>query len=156
MKGRPIDELVHECMFPPSKAKATDPQNFRALLQRSLVPEVRAETTSFYGDLETKEAQYPGLDYSHLPHRQRLSRFTWHRRLFRAFDTLGLTKSEIACLTKWEVGHSLNLHACQGCTRLIIFFFFAEIGDHLGKGAIRSRAGDYDQGYNRRLYRGLG
>lgn len=105
MKARPIDELVHECMFPPSKAKATDPQNFHALLQRSLVPEVRAETTSFYGDLDTKEAQYPGLDYSHPPHRRRLSRFTWHRRLFRAFDTLGLTKSEIAGLTKWEVSH---------------------------------------------------
>jgi hypothetical protein len=32
----------------------------------------------------------------------RLGRYTWHRRLFRAFDTLRLTPSEIAGLTKWE------------------------------------------------------
>jgi hypothetical protein len=32
----------------------------------------------------------------------RLGRYTWHRRLFGAFDKLGLTPSEIAGLTKWE------------------------------------------------------
>jgi hypothetical protein len=100
MKGRPIDQLVYECMFP--KPKAGDPQNFQAFLQRNLVPEVRLETTAFYGHLSSQEAKYPGLDYSHPPHRVRLSRFQWHRRLFRAFDNLRLTKSEIASLTKWE------------------------------------------------------
>lgn len=60
------------------------------------------ETAAFYGTLDSREAQYPGLDYSYQPHRRRLSRFTWHRRLFRAFDNLKLTKSEIAGLTKWE------------------------------------------------------
>ncbi|KAF4632012.1 hypothetical protein G7Y89_g6126 [Cudoniella acicularis] len=100
MKGRAIDQLVYECMFP--KPKSTDPQNFQGLLQRQLVPEVRLETQAFYGHLSSQEAKYPGLDYSYGPHRVRLSRYQWHRRLFRAFDNLGLTKSEIASLTKWE------------------------------------------------------
>ena len=100
MKPPAIDQLVYECMFP--KPKATDPQSFQALLQRQLVPEVRLETQAFYGHLSSQEAKYPGLDYSYQPHRVRLSRYQWHRRLFRAFDNLGLTKSEIASLTKWE------------------------------------------------------
>lgn len=100
MKGRPVDQVVYECMFP--KPKSSDPQNFQGLLQRQLVPEVRLETQAFYGHLSSQEAKYPGLDYSYPPHRVRLSRYPWHRRLFRAFDTLRLTKSEIAGLTKWE------------------------------------------------------
>ncbi|KUJ08805.1 uncharacterized protein LY89DRAFT_539759, partial [Mollisia scopiformis] len=100
MKGPQVDQLVFECMFP--KPKSTEPQNFQQLLQRNLVPEVRLETQAFYGHLSSQEAKYPGLDYSYQPHRVRLSRYTWHRRLFRAFDNLGLTKSEIASLTKWE------------------------------------------------------
>jgi hypothetical protein len=87
-------------MFP--KPKSTDPQNFQGLLQRQLVPEVRHETQAFYGHLSSQEAKYPGLDYSYQPHRNRLSRYPWHRRLFRAFDALRLTESEIAGLTKWE------------------------------------------------------
>lgn len=100
MKGRSIDQIVYECMFP--KPKSTDPQNFQGLLQRQLVPEVRLETQAFYGHLSSQEAKYPGLDYSYQPHRNRLSRYPWHRRLFRAFDNLKLTNSEIAGLTKWE------------------------------------------------------
>lgn len=100
MKGRPIDQIVHEYMFP--RRKTNDPQNFPALLQRSLIPEVRQETHAFYGHLETHEAKYPGLDYTHPTHRIRLSRWPWHRRLFRAFDGLRLTNAEIAGLTKWE------------------------------------------------------
>jgi len=100
MKGEPVDKLVYSYMFP--KAKSSDPQSFHALLQRSLIPEVRQETHSFYGHLDTQEAKYPGLDYTHATHRIRLSRWPWHRRLFRAFDALRLTDSEIAALTKWE------------------------------------------------------
>ncbi|KAI0384122.1 hypothetical protein F5Y04DRAFT_236172 [Hypomontagnella monticulosa] len=100
MKGRPIDQLVYEFMFP--KSRATDPQNFHMLLHRNLIPEVRQEVHSFYGHLDTQEAKYPGLDYTHRIHRIRLSRWPWHRRLFRAFDALRLTDSEIANLTKWE------------------------------------------------------
>ncbi|RKF59328.1 hypothetical protein OnM2_060051 [Erysiphe neolycopersici] len=100
MKRPAIDQLVYDYMFP--KPKSTDPPNFQGLLQRQLVPEVRLETQAFYGHLKSQEAKYPGLDYSYQPHRARLSRYPWHRRLFRAFDNLGLTKSEIAGLTKWE------------------------------------------------------
>lgn len=100
MKGRPIDQLVYERMFP--TPKPTDPRNFQELLQAQIVPEVRHETQAFYGSLSSQEAKYPGLDYSHKPHRNRLSRYTWHKRLFRAFDDLRLTPNEIAILTKWE------------------------------------------------------
>lgn len=100
MRGRPVEVLVYECMFP--KPKTFDPQDFQALVQRSLIPEVRQETHAFYGHLETQEAKYPGLDYTHPTHRIRLSRWPWHRRLFRAFDGLSLTHAEISTLTKWE------------------------------------------------------
>lgn len=100
MKGRPVEQLVYEFMFP--KPRQSDPQNFHALLQRYLITEVRQETHSFYGHLDTPEAKYPGLDYTHPIHRIRLSRFPWHRRLFRAFDGLRLTHAEISGLTKWE------------------------------------------------------
>lgn len=100
MKGRPIDQLVFETMFP--KPRPNDPQSFQALLQRHLVLEVRQEVHSFYGHLDTPEAKYPGLDYTNRIHRIRLSRWPWHRRLFRAFDALHLTHSEISGLTKWE------------------------------------------------------
>jgi hypothetical protein len=100
MKGKPIDQLVWETMFP--KPRQNDPHNFQALLQRHLVLEVRQEVHSFYGHLDTPEAKYPGLDYTHRIHRIRLSRWPWHRRLFRAFDALRLTHAEISGLTKWE------------------------------------------------------
>lgn len=100
MKGRPIDQLVYEYMFP--KPRSTDPQNFHSLLHRHLILEVRQEVHSFYGHLDTQEAKYPGLDYCHHIHRIRLGRWPWHRRLFRAFDGLRLTNAEIAGLTKWE------------------------------------------------------
>lgn len=100
MKGTPVDQLVYEYMFP--KPRSTDPQHFHSLLHRHLILEVRQEVHSFYGHLDTQEAKYPGLDYCHRIHRIRLSRWPWHRRLFRAFDGLRLTNSEISNLTKWE------------------------------------------------------
>lgn len=100
MKGRPVDELVYEQMFP--KPRSQDPQNFHALLSRHLILEVRQEVHSFYGHLDTPEAKYPGLDYNNHIHRTRLSRWQWHRRLFRAFDALRLTPNEVSALTKWE------------------------------------------------------
>lgn len=100
MRGLPVDQMVYTAMFP--RPKSNDPSNFHALLQRNLIPEVRQETHAFYGHLETQEAKYPGLDYTHKTHRIRLSRWPWHRRLFRAFDTLTLTDAEITGLTKWE------------------------------------------------------
>ncbi|TWU76353.1 hypothetical protein ED733_006236 [Metarhizium rileyi] len=100
MKGRPVEEIVYDHLY--VKPKSNDPQNFQAFLQRNLIPEVRQETHAFYGHLDTQEAKYPGLDYLHLTHRIRLSRWPWHRRLFRAFDSLHLTKAEICSLAKWE------------------------------------------------------
>ncbi|KAI1261422.1 hypothetical protein F5Y18DRAFT_204227 [Xylariaceae sp. FL1019] len=100
MKGRSVDQLVYEFMFP--KPRANDVQNFQSLLHRHLILEVRQEVHSFYGHLDTQEAKYPGLDYCHPIHRIRLTRWPWHRRLFRAFDGLRLTNAEIWGLTKWE------------------------------------------------------
>jgi hypothetical protein len=95
-----LTTLVHKRLFP--NPRANDPTSFAAHISRNLVPEVRIETATFYGALDCIEAQYPGLDYSYPPHRMRLSRFPWHRRLFRAFDDLGLTETEIASLCHWE------------------------------------------------------
>lgn len=96
----PIDELVYGHIFP--KSRPSDPCNFAAFLQRHLIYEVRQEVHAYYGHIDTQEAKYPGLDYNHPIHRMRLSRWQWHRRLFRAFDALRLTEWEIANLTKWE------------------------------------------------------
>lgn len=95
-----IPQLVFNTLYP--RPSSSSPGSFAAHIVRNLVPEVRKETQNFYGDLGCIESQYPGLDYSYLPHRKRLSRFDYHRRLFRAFDALGLTEYEIASLCVWE------------------------------------------------------
>ncbi|KAF7713814.1 Uncharacterized protein PECH_005829 [Penicillium ucsense] len=95
-----LSQAVHEILFP--RQRHGDPGSFTAHVTRNLVPEVRIETNQFYGPLDCIEAQYPGLDYAHPPHRLRLSRFPWHRRLFRAFDELKLTEEEISELCCWE------------------------------------------------------
>ncbi|EEH38039.1 hypothetical protein PAAG_00960 [Paracoccidioides lutzii Pb01] len=95
-----LSQLVYNAIFP--KPRTNEPSSFASLITRHLVPEVRIETSTFYGTLDCIEAQYPGLDYSYPPHRMRLGRFTWHRKLFKAFDELGLTEAEIASLCRWE------------------------------------------------------
>lgn len=93
-------ETVYKHLFP--YPRANDPQTFSHHLQRHLVNEVRLEVTHFYGEITTVEAKYPGLDYTYAPHRKRLAQFPHHARLFRAFDELGLTSSEIVGLCRWE------------------------------------------------------
>lgn len=95
-----ISTLVYKTLFP--RPRQGDPTTLSAHINRNLVPEVRVETANFYGALDCIEAQYPGLDYSHPPHRRRLSRFPWHKKLFRVFDELGLTRNEILSLCQWE------------------------------------------------------
>ena len=100
MRKPSIAELVYNTLYP--RPRSCDPTTFGAHIARNLVPEVRTETSNFYGNLDCIESQYPGLDYSFPPHRKRLSRFHYHRRLFKAFDELGLTEDEIASLCRWE------------------------------------------------------
>ncbi|KAK7510356.1 hypothetical protein IWZ03DRAFT_318909 [Phyllosticta citriasiana] len=99
-RKQPISVLVYHHLFPHPRPE--DPSSFSAHLSKNLVGEVRIETATFYGSLDTIEARYPGLNYSHGPHRKRLARFPHHARLFRAFDELRLTESEIASLCRWE------------------------------------------------------
>ncbi|KAF2273487.1 uncharacterized protein EI97DRAFT_159494 [Westerdykella ornata] len=96
----PVSVLVYNYLFP--NPTPHDPISFHAHLTKNLVGEVRIETNRFYGGLETVEARYPGLNYTYAPHRKRLSRFPHHKRLFEAFDALGLTESEILGLCRWE------------------------------------------------------
>ncbi|KAK3049227.1 hypothetical protein LTR09_009405 [Extremus antarcticus] len=96
----PIAHLLHTHLYP--SPLPTDPPTFSAHLARNLVPEVRIEVATFYGDLNSTEARYPGLNYCHAPHRMRLGRFKHHRRLFEAFDSLGLTEGEIQEFCCWE------------------------------------------------------
>lgn len=95
-----LAQIVHRAIFP--RQRTSDPATFAAHIALNLVPEVRIETSTFYGSLDSVEAQYPGLDYSYAPHRMRLSRFPWHRKLFRVFDELSLTETEISSLCRWE------------------------------------------------------
>ncbi|KAJ4350795.1 hypothetical protein N0V95_004407 [Ascochyta clinopodiicola] len=99
-RKNPISVLVYNTLFP--SPLPTDPPSFSAHLSKNLVGEVRIETANFYGSLDTIEARYPGLNYAHGPHRKRLGRFPHHRRLFEAFDRLGLTESEIQGFCRWE------------------------------------------------------
>ncbi|KAL3472903.1 hypothetical protein BJX99DRAFT_261845 [Aspergillus californicus] len=95
-----LAQIVHRASFP--RQRTSDPATFAAHIALNLVPEVRIETSTFYGSLDSVEAQYPGLDYSYGPHRMRMSRFPWHRKLFRVFDELGLSEDEISSLCRWE------------------------------------------------------
>lgn len=99
-RKNPISVLVYNTLFP--SPSPTDPPSFSAHLSKNLVGEVRIETANFYGSLDTIEARYPGLNYAFAPHRKRLGRFPHHRRLFEAFDRLGLTESEIQGFCRWE------------------------------------------------------
>lgn len=96
----PISLLVYQTLFP--NPVPGDPPSFSAHLTKNLVGEVRVETATFYGSLDTIEARYPGLNYAHAPHRKRLGRFPHHQRLFEAFDKLGLTDNEIQGFCRWE------------------------------------------------------
>lgn len=96
----PIAHLLYNHLFP--HPTTNDPVSFSAHLARNLVPEVRIEVATFYGDLNSAEARYPGLNYCHPPHRMRLGRFRHHKRLFEAFDELGLTYNEIQDFCCWE------------------------------------------------------
>ncbi|EAT81112.1 hypothetical protein HBI56_104400 [Parastagonospora nodorum] len=99
-RKNPISVLVYNTLFP--TPSPTDPPSFSAHLSKNLVGEVRIETANFYGSLDTIEARYPGLNYAFAPHRKRLGRFPHHRKLFAAFDSLGLTESEIQGFCRWE------------------------------------------------------
>lgn len=100
MKRPSVHDIVFRRLFP--KPKQGDPSNFYTHVQRHLVPEVRIEVQTFYGALDSIEAQYPGLDYTYEPHRRRLARFRYHKELFRIFDELRLTSDEILSICQWE------------------------------------------------------
>ena len=100
MKKPRVEDLVMSRLFP--QRKDIDPSDWQTYVRRSLIQEVRTETLCFYGPFDCLEAQYPGLDYAKTAHRLRLSRFPSHRKLFRIFDELRLTESEIHRLCKWE------------------------------------------------------
>lgn len=96
----PIAHILYKHLYP--NPGPEDPPSFAAHLAKNLVPEVRVEVATFYGDLNTVEARYPGLNYCYPAHRMRLGRFKHHRRLFEAFDALGLTYQEIQDFCCWE------------------------------------------------------
>ncbi|KAK6438253.1 hypothetical protein LTR95_005546 [Oleoguttula sp. CCFEE 5521] len=99
-RQNPIAQTLYAHLYPSPSPK--DPPNFSTHLSQHLVPEVRLEVATFYGDLNSTEARYPGLNYCHPPHRARLARFKHHARLFKAFNELGLTYQEIQDFCCWE------------------------------------------------------
>lgn len=96
----PTSSILYTYLFP--RPSQNDPQNFSTHLARHLIPEIRVETARFYGGLDTIEARYPGLNYTHPPHIMRLSKFPHHARLFEAVRTLGISDGELLDLVRWE------------------------------------------------------
>jgi len=96
----PIAHLLYSQLYP--NPQPSDPPSFSAHLARNLVPEVRIEVATYYGDLSSTESRYPGLNYCYAPHRMRLGRFKHHRRLFQAFEKVGLTEQEVQEFCCWE------------------------------------------------------
>ncbi|KAI4740613.1 hypothetical protein E4T50_08938 [Aureobasidium sp. EXF-12298] len=95
-----VASLLYAHLFP--NPGPSDPPNFQTHLARDLIPEIRIETATFYGSLDSIEARYPGLNYCHGPHRMRLGRFPHHARLFTAIDDLVITDQEVMDLVRWE------------------------------------------------------
>ncbi|KAI5274516.1 hypothetical protein E4T47_02378 [Aureobasidium subglaciale] len=95
-----VASLLYAHLFP--NPGPSDPPNFQTHLARDLIPEIRIETATFYGSLDSIEARYPGLNYCHGPHRMRLGRFPHHARLFAAIDDLRITDQEVMDLVRWE------------------------------------------------------
>ncbi|KAG9684981.1 hypothetical protein KCU81_g664, partial [Aureobasidium melanogenum] len=95
-----VASLLYAHLFP--NPGPSDPPNFQTHLARDLIPEIRIETATFYGSLDSIEARYPGLNYCHAPHRMRLGRFPHHARLFSAIDYLAITDQEVMDLVRWE------------------------------------------------------
>lgn len=95
-----VASLLYTHLFP--SPGPSDPPNFQTHLARNLIPEIRIETATFYGSLDSIEARYPGLNYCHGPHRMRLGRFPHHARLFAVIDELGVTDQEVMDLVRWE------------------------------------------------------
>jgi len=95
-----VASLLYAHLFP--SPGPSDPPNFQTHLARDLIPEIRIETATFYGSLDSIEARYPGLNYCHAPHRMRLGRFPHHARLFAAIDTMAITDQEVMDLVRWE------------------------------------------------------
>ncbi|GAB7353249.1 hypothetical protein MBLNU459_g3759t1 [Dothideomycetes sp. NU459] len=95
-----VASILFAHLFP--KPGSSDPPNFQTHLARDLIPEIRIETATFYGSLDSIEARYPGLNYCHGPHRMRLGRFPHHARLFKAIDDLKITDQEVMDLVRWE------------------------------------------------------
>ncbi|KAI9660768.1 MAG: hypothetical protein M1831_003460 [Alyxoria varia] len=95
-----VHRQVYNSIFPsPDKA---EPPSWNQFVRAHLVPEVRCEVVMFYGETNSVDARFPGLDYCWPPHRHRLSRHCGHRKLFQAFDRLHLTYNEIYQLCNWE------------------------------------------------------
>ena len=95
-----VASLLYAHLFP--NPGPSDPPNFQTHLARDLIPEIRIETATFYGSLDSIEARYPGLNYCHGPHRMRLGRFPHHARLFKVIDDLDITEQEVMDLVRWE------------------------------------------------------
>ncbi|KAG9626601.1 hypothetical protein KCU78_g24452, partial [Aureobasidium melanogenum] len=56
-----VASLLYAHLFP--NPGPSDPPNFQTHLARDLIPEIRIETATFYGSLDSIEARYPGLNY---------------------------------------------------------------------------------------------
>ncbi|MCJ1273055.1 hypothetical protein MMC21_000844 [Puttea exsequens] len=100
MRKPKLEQLLMTKLFP--EKKSSNPVDWHHHVRRNLTQEVKWETLRFFGPNDCLESRYPGLDYNNPAHRMRLSQFSNHRKLFRAFDEFHLTHQEIERLCTWD------------------------------------------------------
>ena len=98
------EKLVYRTIYPsPTDA---NPESFEDFVRDYIIEEIRWEACRFYGAEEERDARedalYPGHDYSTRATRIRLGPYPAHKKLFSAFDELGLTPHAIHRICIWE------------------------------------------------------
>lgn len=117
MRKPEIWRLVLSSLIPTKAARGElTSSDWRAFVERYLLPEIEAETIRFYGSMDgtCMESMNPGLDYAKPAHRLRLTSFPKHKQLFLVFDLLRLNDNEIQILCRWQgTKHSRERYELQ-------------------------------------------
>lgn len=97
-----VGDQLYKLLYPRGAVQPEDPGSWNAFVRSRLAREARQECRVFYGEDYGTTVLQPGLDYTDLSHRRRLSRYSGHQRLFLAMDRLDLTKWEIYNACHWD------------------------------------------------------
>lgn len=116
------EEVVYKTIYPSPTDR--NPASFHLFVRKYIVEEVRWENLRFYGREDERgpqpDALYPGHDYSKKATRIRLGSYPGHKKLFSAFDRLGMSSSAIHSICVWEGTRSAKeRHEFENKTKII-------------------------------------